>query len=254
MKPMVAAFGGSILGATAVVLVHGRREPPMGTGSAAEIRTTLHAEVARLDGLLDQLRVDLGVLRATPASARVEVDPAPPVDLRPLSARIDALEESVAQLLATASDEALAQRKEAEARQAIVRAAQRAAVDRDASEQSKIDALKRLRGHRTETGDDARTHEVITALLEVAEHSESEDSRLDVFRNLHGARDPALRDALMRALSRDPSVRVRKKVAEDLDTFLSDPLVDEALRIAAGSDIDGSVRDQAAETLSRRDR
>jgi hypothetical protein len=87
-------------------------------------------------------------------------------------------------------------------------------------------------------------------MLDIAERSDNEESRLDFYRNLHGANDPAARDSMLRALTQDTSAKVREKVAQDIDTFVSDPLVQSALRDAAERDADLGVRARAAQTLA----
>jgi hypothetical protein len=55
---------------------------------------------------------------------------------------------------------------------------------------------------------------------------------------------------MLRALANDPSAKVRMKVAQDINTFLSDAVVVNALRQAADYDSDQGVREQAGKTLA----
>jgi hypothetical protein len=43
---------------------------------------------------------------------------------------------------------------------------------------------------------------------------------------------------------------VRERAARDIDTFLPDPVVESALRLAADTDTDPGVRAQAQKTLA----
>ena len=124
-------------------------------------------------------------------------------------------------------------------------------MDPRASDAAKIAALKALRGQQI-GGQDARSHEVVLALIELVNRSDDPNARTDVYRNLHGVDDPTLRESMLRSLSSDPSPMVREQAAKDIDTFLADPSVAAALRSAAESDPDLKVRTHAAETLGNK--
>ena len=130
-------------------------------------------------------------------------------------------------------------------------ATQRRILDPSTSDRHKIAALKALRGRQID-GQDARSHDVVVALLDLVDRAGDEDTRTDVYRNLHGVNDPALRDSMLRSLASDPSRQVREKAAEDIDTFLPDASVEAALRTAADTDPDDGVRSSALKTLARR--
>lgn len=128
---------------------------------------------------------------------------------------------------------------------------QRRATDSRAGEAMRLTALQVLRGKKV--GDqDAITPDVVRSMIDLAEHSERSTTREDVYRNLHGVKNPLLRDSMLRALASDPSPKVREKVAQDIDTFLPDPVIESALRQAADGDSDPGVRAQALKTLSER--
>jgi HEAT repeats len=124
-------------------------------------------------------------------------------------------------------------------------------TNRRASEKQKLEAMKALRNQKID-GQDALSRDVILPLIDIAEHSQDEESRLDVYRNLHGVNESALRDSMLRALANDPSAKVRQKVAQDIDTFLPDAQVEAALKQAADNDADSGVRGQALMTLARK--
>jgi flagellar basal body-associated protein FliL len=209
---------------------------------------------------MEKLQADVARLETNSNStAGAETRPMPDRSTDPspeIARRLDALEQEIAalqgQMNLLTSERELAARKITEAKLVELSDAQRVAMDRRASEKDRLAALNGLRGRQTADGQDARSHDVIVAMLDIAERSESEDSRLDVYRSLHGSDDPAVRDSMLRALTQDSSSKVRKKVAQDIDTYLDDPLVQSGLRRSADLDADLSVRAQAAETLSKK--
>lgn len=249
---IVAALLGAVVGAGVLYLVQESRTAPLPVVSAAEVRAIVQKEEAPLVDRIDQLlrEVEASQTPAATAPARVETKPPPPPDFEPITSRMDALEAKVDQLLKAKSDQELAVRKMFEPKPINLKETQRAAMDRSASEKDRIDAFTKLRGQKTEDGQDARSHDVILSIVDIAENSTDENARLDVYRNLHGANDPAARDSMLRALANDASVNVRMKVAEDLDTFVDDPLVQRGLRAAADNDADGEVRRRANMTLA----
>jgi hypothetical protein len=255
MKTIFAAMGGSVVGAALVLVFENGRPPALPTLGAAEVRAIVRAEEAPLQARLDQLTRDVEALPTAsapaPAPERVEVKPPPPpLDLGPVTSRIDALEAKLDRLIDPSKEQELAARKLAEASQRGLKDSQRVAMDRRASEKDRVDAFMQLRNKQTEDGQDARSHDVILAMLDLAEHSDSEDSRMNVYRNLHGATDSAARDGMLWGLAHDPSPKVREKIAGDLDTLAGDPLVDSALRQAYDNDADVSVRARAWKTMS----
>lgn len=180
-------------------------------------------------------------LARTPA---VEPGAAPPDLLQ----RISGLEESVSALQRRSSETPPRADPAAKESAELLDARRKATAPR-ASEAEKLAALRALRGRKF--GDqDAISTDVLLSMLDLAEHSPNEATRVDVYRNLHKVPDPALRDSMLRALAGDPSAKVREKVAQDIDSFLPDPGVEAALRQAADGDPDPSVRAAASKTLA----
>jgi hypothetical protein len=253
MKTIFAAMGGAVVGAAVVMVVDSGRPPALPTLGAAEVRAIVQAEVALLQGRLDQLMRDIEAspMASAPAPERIEVKPPPqPLDLGPITFRIDTLEAKIDLLIDPLKEREQAARKLTEGAQRGLKDSQRVAMDRRASEKDRVDAFSQLRNKQAEDGQDARSHDVILAMLDLAEHSDSEDSRMNVYRNLHGAKDSAARDGMVWGLAHDPSPKVREKIAGDLDTFAGDPQVDSALRQAYDNDSDGSVRARAWKTMT----
>jgi hypothetical protein len=170
-----------------------------------------------------------------------------PPDLRK---RLEDLEKSVAGLQRLSKENANPAQP-AQAESPDLAKLQRQATDPSATEQEKLAALKALRGQKLD-GKDAISPEVVLAMLDLAERSQDERSRVDAYRNLHGVKDPALRDSMLRSLAGDPSAKVREKVAQDIDTFLPDVTVEGALRQAAEGDSDAGVRAAAQKTLAEK--
>jgi hypothetical protein len=235
----------------AVAATRGERAPAV--ASAA-----VDPRVERFQQLTDQtaaLRADLDRLanaaRDGPSLRQPMEKAAEPASVpADLSQRLTALEQSVA-ALQRASKERAPRVDAAGPEPTDLAAARRSATDLLATEESRLAALRVLRGQKW-NGQDARSGDVLLSMIDLAEHSENEGNRLDAYRNLHGVNDPHLRDSMLRALAGDPSSKVREKVAQDLDTFLPDVGVENALRQAADGDPDAGVRAQALKTLSGR--
>ncbi len=227
------------------VALLGRPQTPVMAGAGQDPSA---AQVQELGKQIAELRAEV----ERPASAKL-ASPEPHTPREPLAGpgtvppdvqkRLTSLEESVAILLRQAKERPAAP-KAAPGAERTPKELQLVATDPRANEQEKLAALKALRGT------DAITHDVMLAMIGVAEQSQDETVREDVYRNLHGEHDPSLRDSELRALASDPSAKVRKKVAQDIDTFLPDALVASALRQAADYDADPGVREQASKTLS----
>jgi hypothetical protein len=251
MKLVAGAVLGAVVGAILVLIVDAARSSRPAVLPATGVPAIGREEIAALKEQVEQLTREIETLRATPEPARVEVAPIPEIDLASLASRVDGIEKRLDRFDG-AGDRPAALPKLTEPKSIDVTETQRVASNRGASEEERLDALKKLRGRKTETGADARTHDVVLAMLEIAEFSTNEESRNAVYRDLHGADDAAVRDSMLRALANDSSVKVRKRAAMDIDTYLGHPLVDEALRRAADHDADAGVRAQAAETLAKK--
>jgi len=249
----LAALGLSVVACILAGLAWSRGDRTPAVASAA---VDPHAE--RLQELADQtatLRTDLDRLAMAGregSAIRQPVDRVPEQASVPpeLLQRLSALEQAVA-ALQKQSKERTVRVEPARTEPTDLFEAQRRATDSLASEQQRLAALRALRGQKL-GAKDAISPDVVLSMIDLAEHSENASTREDVYRNLHGVTDPMLRDSMLRALSGDPSPKVREKVAQDLDTFLPDPVVESALRQAADGDPDPGVRAQALKTLSGR--
>jgi hypothetical protein len=186
-------------------------------------------------------------------SARLDrpiIDPAaaPPSVPQEVLDRLAAIEKSIESMRRSANERTLrpglSNTDTAEAR--------RIATDPSADAVKRVAALQALRGSRMADGTDARTHDVVLSMIDLANQSADEATREGVYKNLHGVHDDELRESMVRALTTDSSALVRSKVPEDIDTFVSDPAVQSALRQAADSDSDDGVRAAAQRTLLRR--
>ncbi|TAJ24498.1 MAG: hypothetical protein EPO68_01325 [Planctomycetota bacterium] len=201
-------------------------------------------EVAALRGELQRIAATEGNAPLEPAPQRTATEPTASPELL---ARLASLEASMAALARAQEPQPVAVRPASV--QPEPSEARLTALDFGRSEAERLAALGKLRD-MTIDGRDARSREVVLAMLDLAERSPNEKTRDDVYRQLHGVKDDALRDAMLRSLAGDPSAKVRRRAAEDIDTFLPDPMVEAALRRAAETDADANVRAMALSTLS----
>jgi hypothetical protein len=124
------------------------------------------------------------------------------------------------------------------------------AMDAGATAEERLAALRALRFAEWEGGD-ARTGEVVAAMVDLARTADDAGVRADVWRQLDEVADPAMLDPLLAALANDPDSEVREEAAETLAPFLPNPIVEAALRAAFENDASRDVREQAGESLAR---
>jgi hypothetical protein len=115
-------------------------------------------------------------------------------------------------------------------------------------------ASERLQALRALRTANARTPDVVQAMLHMQATSTDPNVRADVFRQLSGVSDPIMKPHLINGVLKDDNPKVREEAAETLAPFWADPYVQSALRSAAENDPDEDVRTQAAETLRKRRR
>jgi HEAT repeat protein len=121
-----------------------------------------------------------------------------------------------------------------------------AAINPQASVEERLAALRALRTA------DARTPDVVQAMLQLEATSTDAKVRADIFRQLSGVRDPVLKPHLINGMLKDQDPKVREEAAETLGPFWSDPYVQSALKAAAQNDPDEKVRKQALESLEKK--
>lgn len=73
--------------------------------------------------------------------------------------------------------------------------------------------------------------------------------RADIFKQLSGMDDPAIKPPLLTALRGDQSAKVREHAAEALASFQTDPSVRAALQAAVQGDPDEKVQKKALEII-----
>jgi HEAT repeat protein len=117
-----------------------------------------------------------------------------------------------------------------------------------ATEEEMLAALRALRMGRYADGRDPRL-DVLQEMIRLGESSQDEAARADVWRQLSRVKDPSLLQPLLRALSSDPSAKVREEAAETLGDFLPDASARNALQFAAENDASPDVRSQCYESL-----
>jgi hypothetical protein len=126
---------------------------------------------------------------------------------------------------------------------ADVAQARQAALNVNASAEERLAALRTLRTA------DARSSEIVQAMLQLQANSQDPAVRADIFRQLSGVKDATLKPPLINALLKDAHPKVREEAAETMAPFLADPYIRSALASAAQNDIDEKVKAQARETL-----
>ena len=90
---------------------------------------------------------------------------------------------------------------------------------------------------------------VVAAMIDLFRTGPEPGFRAVILRDLHKNRDERLRALFLDALQNDASPFVRKRAAEDIDTWKDDAEVRIALERARDGDGDEEVRKQAGETL-----
>jgi hypothetical protein len=129
-------------------------------------------------------------------------------------------------------------------------AATRTVLDRQQSAEERAAALTLLRPNDGRA--DGRTHEVVTAALELLQRSElSPRLRAGMIRDLDKLKDPVLKDPLVAILSRDGDGRTRREAVETLAVFYDDPQVRGLVERLRDSDPEPEVRAQAIKQLGR---
>ena len=129
-----------------------------------------------------------------------------------------------------------------------VRQAQVLVCDGSESDENRLQTLRWLRSYG-QPG--ARNSEVVLAMLALAEETDEPSLRADIFRQLDEVQDPALKEALLEALSNDGNSEVRHEAAESLGPFSEDKDVRAALRKAIEEDTNIDVQRHAAISLLR---
>lgn len=219
-------------------------------GALAQRVASLEEEVARLGG-------EIALLRSSSPETREAVGGA---ETGSMSARIAELEGQLTEM--RAARKATPTQANVSVREATTLPAGgakgiedwvRTAKSGAATEEELLLALRSLRMARTADGKDPRL-DVLPEMIRLAESSQDERARADVWRQLSGVDDRSLLQPLLHALQNDPSSRVREEAAETLGGFLPDASARNALEFAAENDASPDVRAQCYESLGSRRR
>jgi HEAT repeat protein len=230
-----------------------RRVTSMPTaGGAVGDGEEVERRLAALERQVELLRVDLATRASAAALASVPGKGAPAAPAAAtissaaaaeLGLRLARLEELAANIQAshggtrTVIPEAIA-------------AAASTVLDRRAPAQERAAALSLLRPNDGRS--DGRTHEVVTAALEMIQAPETSPRlRAGMIRDLDRLGDPALKDPLMGILSGDADGRTRREAVETLAVFYDDPQVRGAVERLKDTDPEPQVRLQAVKQLGR---
>ncbi len=138
----------------------------------------------------------------------------------------------------------LAERRLIPPDQQSIDAAKVRVLDAGSSSMEKLEALRLLRSA------DARSDDVVLAMIAVYDNESDPRIRADVFRQLDGVNTPELREPLLHAVSEEEVPDVREEAAETLAHFLPDENVREWLEYLRDNDPDEDVREQAGRSLS----
>jgi hypothetical protein len=266
MKPTALALAALLvaLSALGVALLRRPGAPPRMQAAPAAggaDPAALAARVERLESELARLDDELALLRSNPPGAARDVVEAAESQSAELAARVVQLERELAEvgrdLRAATPPEALSTQQVAESRarqrdKELV-AWTRLAKDAAATEEERLNALRKLRGTKLADGSDARLGALAEA-IQLAESTQDAEVRADVWRQLSGVTDRSLVSPLLHSLQNDPSAEVREEAAETLAGFLAQDLVRGALQFAADNDASPDVRAQALESLGGRRR
>jgi hypothetical protein len=129
-------------------------------------------------------------------------------------------------------------------------AATRTVLDRQVSAEERAAALTLLRPNDGRA--DGRTHEVVTAALEVIQApGTSPRLRAGMIRDLDRLEDSVLKEPLLNILSRDSDGRTRREAVETLAVFYDDPQVRTLVERLKDTDPEPQVRAQAMKQLGR---
>ena len=118
------------------------------------------------------------------------------------------------------------------------------------TEEEKLQALRGLRGRTDAAGQDARIA-IVPEMLELARTTQDPVVKADVWRQMSGCTDPALRYPLLESAANDTGNKVREEAIETLSDFLPDPEVEAQLRHIMENDPDRGVRREAEKSLER---
>ncbi len=264
-KMVVAA---AVLGAAAGTLVTGLAAGTLGGGGGAPAADSgAGAEVAALRARLEALE---GRAAVPGAGASGDGAVAAGIRMEALERRIASLEEGRGgaggqpPVDSPAGIRPATPEEEARARTALDRAtaafAERAAAEEKAKEtveelrrracdpslpvEERTSALTGLRFAKDGVND-----AVVAAMIDLFRTGPEPGFRAVILRDLHKNRDERLRALFLDALQNDASPFVRKRAAEDIDTWKDDAEVRIALERARDGDGDEEVRKQAGETL-----
>jgi len=214
----------------------------------------LHADFETVEGRVTGLERQVELLRAAVAvravaSAKAVSPPAvgaaavPSAELADLTQRLVRLEQLAASIQGSRGAD---RRLSPEA----MAGATRMVLDRQAPVEERAMALTLLRPNNGRA--DGRTHEVVTAALELLQTPGIHPKlRAGMIRDLDKLKDPALKDPLVGILTRDPDGRTRREAVETLAVFYDDPQVRALVERLRDSDPEEEVRAQAVKQLGR---
>jgi RNA polymerase sigma-70 factor (ECF subfamily) len=266
-----AAAGAAVIGALAGAVAGGVAVGTVAGGASEESIEAARAEVRVLRGRIEAIEGTATAPGGASPGGAATVVPASVERLEAQERRIAALEEAVrpgsagaarapeaagAPAPASGDEEerrAAALRREAEALEMAKdeaamalgkEEARRLFLDRSKPDEERAVALGRLRSLR------GMDREVIAEACAMFRASTKPGIREWLLRDFHGTKDPDLKAVFLEAMRSDPDEKVRERAARDVDDYLDDPEVRQALERVRDQDASESVRRRAVRTLA----
>jgi hypothetical protein len=206
----------------------------------------LDERLASQEARIRTLEADLAAARkaAAPAAAPASA-PAPAAPDAEKGARVKADQDERARREAAAAMEARKAQEDADQQRVAqeIEALKRKIADTSLTEDDRAAAVALLRGRR------ALDRAVAPAIAGLVRGSTSAVLRERVLRDLHGSKDPDFKQLFVDLLRSDPEESVRERAARDIDDYLDDPAVRQALEAARDGDASEKVRARATRTL-----
>jgi RNA polymerase sigma factor (sigma-70 family) len=194
--------------------------------------------------------VQPSLVSAEPARRTMELRSSEARELEAARAEIAALQAEIVALRSAGSGLAPEEKPAGEAARAVAPEPDSMAALRQRALNPQNDPRDRMMALRELRERNGRDPEVVAAMAALARAVAEPDIRADIFRQLHGAKDPALKLALLEAARGDASEEVREEAAETLGDYASDPAVQAVLATVSRGDVDLKVRAEAAKALA----
>ncbi len=252
---IAVAIAAALLGGAASAFLVMARSPDASIQSATGTTDldAMHRRLEHLEAELAKSNSAVPVVQRGGAQSPVEREPASGAMDRLLQ-RLEAVEHALVGLgkpsaeaskpvLAAVPPDAAIAKQTPESQ---IAAGQEVILDPGRSDQEKLRAWGELRSHPNGWND-----AVVATMTHLGLNHADATVRADVWRQADArSTNPAMGQALLRALQADQEAKVREEAAETLENYLDLPGVRDALAYARDRDVDEAVRRQATRTLT----